>query len=278
MAHIFDHTVFLSEKRDRVRARLNSAGTTTIPRSRINLIEGTGIDITVSDDAQNDELDITIAASGGEDQDSPEIIRAWDYAGSPTSDFPTTGFSLGKVPLGTVTAAGTGSSGMVNGQIRVWPFIVGRTGDIDTIQFDVIGTSGTTARARVAIYENASRTRLYPTTRVVESGEIDVSGSAGLKTASVSATLTRGSLYWAAYHTNSSTPVIRTCAVASQFSFCDTDASSAGAKLQIFNCFTFDKAYAAFPTTFYASGTGTGGASAVAASLIVPFIAIHYAT
>ena len=48
-----------------VKVRKNSAGSTFGPRSRINFIEGSGVTLTVADDAGNDEVDVTIAASGG---------------------------------------------------------------------------------------------------------------------------------------------------------------------------------------------------------------------
>lgn len=276
----FDHTIYLSEKRDRVRGRLNSAGTTTTPRSRLNFIEGTGIDITIADDATNDEIDITIATTGGDDDDAPEIIRAWDYVGSAAADYPTTGFALARVPLGMQSAVATGSSAFVNGQLHVWGFIVGRTGAIDKIEWEVTGSGGTTARAYLAIYENASRTRLYPDALIVSSGEQDVSGTAKLISATVSATLERGHLYWAAYHTNSATPVVKTITQSSQFSFCDTNAAAAaGSRMQLFNAFTFNKAYAATAADpFHAAGSGTAGASAVAHQGISPFICIHYST
>jgi hypothetical protein len=47
----------------RVGVRLNSAGS-TFSRRRINFIEGTGIDLTVADDSGNEEVDVTIAATG----------------------------------------------------------------------------------------------------------------------------------------------------------------------------------------------------------------------
>lgn len=46
-----------------IRARKNS-GTTTYERTRINLIEGSNVTLTVADDAADDEIDITIAATG----------------------------------------------------------------------------------------------------------------------------------------------------------------------------------------------------------------------
>lgn len=46
-----------------IRLRKNS-GTTTYERTRINLIEGSNVTLTVADDATDDEIDITIAATG----------------------------------------------------------------------------------------------------------------------------------------------------------------------------------------------------------------------
>lgn len=48
----------------RVGVRKNSTGS-TFERRRINLIEGSGVTLTVADDSGNEEVDVTIAAAGG---------------------------------------------------------------------------------------------------------------------------------------------------------------------------------------------------------------------
>src|SRR5689334_18175590 len=48
----------------RVDVRKNSAGS-VFSRRRLNLIEGSGVTLTVADDSGSEEVDITIAASGG---------------------------------------------------------------------------------------------------------------------------------------------------------------------------------------------------------------------
>lgn len=48
----------------RVGVRKNSAGSTFL-RRRLNLIEGTGMTITVADDSTDEEVDVTLASSGG---------------------------------------------------------------------------------------------------------------------------------------------------------------------------------------------------------------------
>src|SRR5688500_2848905 len=50
--------------RARLAVRKNSGGSDFI-RRRLNLIEGTGITLTVADDSGNEEVDVTIATSGG---------------------------------------------------------------------------------------------------------------------------------------------------------------------------------------------------------------------
>jgi hypothetical protein len=64
-----DNTVTLNPASDldnnaRVGVRKNSAGS-TFERRRINLIEGANVTLTVADDSANEEVDVTIAASGG---------------------------------------------------------------------------------------------------------------------------------------------------------------------------------------------------------------------
>jgi hypothetical protein len=46
-------------------ARKNSTGSVFGPRTRLNLIEGSNVTLTVADDSANDEVDVTIAASSG---------------------------------------------------------------------------------------------------------------------------------------------------------------------------------------------------------------------
>jgi len=62
-----------------VKARKNSTGTVFV-RPRINLIEGSNVTLTVSDDASDNEIDITIASSAaggsGITQGMGQAIRA----------------------------------------------------------------------------------------------------------------------------------------------------------------------------------------------------------
>lgn len=58
-----DDTALLSNNA-RVAVRKNS-GSTVGTRRKLNFIEGTNVTLTVADDAANEEVDVTIAASGG---------------------------------------------------------------------------------------------------------------------------------------------------------------------------------------------------------------------
>lgn len=70
--------------------RKNSAGS-DYERRRLNLIEGSNVTITVSDDAANDEIDVTIAASGGGGGSDPLVayktyaFEQDDFVGGVTS-------------------------------------------------------------------------------------------------------------------------------------------------------------------------------------------------
>lgn len=59
-----DNVATLLDAKARVGVRKNSAGS-SYDRRRINLIEGSGVTITIADDAVNEEVGVTIAASGG---------------------------------------------------------------------------------------------------------------------------------------------------------------------------------------------------------------------
>lgn len=56
-----------------VRVRKNSAGS-VFERAKINLIEGTGITITIADDSVDQEVDITVTSTGGASFATPAIL------------------------------------------------------------------------------------------------------------------------------------------------------------------------------------------------------------
>lgn len=59
----------------RVGVRRNSGGS-TYERRRINLIEGANVSISVADDPTDEEVDVTLAATGGAGTDVSRIVTA----------------------------------------------------------------------------------------------------------------------------------------------------------------------------------------------------------
>lgn len=212
--------------------------------------------------------DATIASIGGQN-----VYWGYHYVGSAATDYPTDGNALEYQIAGGVTGENFATEARVNGEILAWPFLVGRTGTLDEIQIEVTAGNAAGRLGRVAIYNNASRTRLYPTTRVVDSGSIDFT-AAGLKTVSVSATLTAGQLYWATYATNNSTPVLRSITSASMAPW--GSSKSSAPSLATFTGFSFNKAFPGLDDPFPAAGTGTLGASAVARTGNYPVVMLHF--
>lgn len=86
------------------------------------------------------------------------------------------------------------------------PFVVPVAADIDQIMFEVTTVGGAGAAARCGIYEGTSKTNIYPTKLVVDSGEIDTSGATGVKKTSISKTLRGDNLYWFAFVQKNTAP------------------------------------------------------------------------
>jgi hypothetical protein len=106
----------------RVDVRKNSTGS-VFSRRRLNLIEGSNVTLTVADDSGNEEVDITIAASGG-----GSALTIEEVDGSPTVSATTLKFpngTLGVVgTVATYTPAGGGSLEVNDGTTTVTPVSV----------------------------------------------------------------------------------------------------------------------------------------------------------
>lgn len=59
--------------------RKNSGGSDIGPRRRLNLIEGTNVTLTITDDGANDEIDITVASTGGASSPLTTKGDVWGY-------------------------------------------------------------------------------------------------------------------------------------------------------------------------------------------------------
>jgi hypothetical protein len=87
--------------------RANS-GTTDYERTRLNIIEGDNVTVTVTDDAASDEIDITIAASGGDSTPIgtrfERVVEGWEWGSGNAGVWVTSG-------MPSMSAAGSTTSG-----------------------------------------------------------------------------------------------------------------------------------------------------------------------
>ncbi|MDP9145923.1 MAG: hypothetical protein M3N43_14740 [Actinomycetota bacterium] len=125
----------LQEVRDlnaRVGVRKNSAGSTFI-RRRVNLIEGSNVTLTVADDSGNEEVDVTIAATGGsgsltvQDEGTPLAtdattlnfvgggVTATGAGATKTITIPGGGGGAAQLPLDAAATAAVGSGDLFGG-------------------------------------------------------------------------------------------------------------------------------------------------------------------
>jgi hypothetical protein len=127
--------------------------------------------------------------------------QAWattaDLTGRPQEYFRQVGTS----PLHRWYAAGVvgnavlGGSSPIDGSINATPFASLRGGTLDRIRIYVSSAGGASSMVRLAIYQAASETNLYPDALVLDVGELSAA-STGWKTFTISQALTPNCLYW----------------------------------------------------------------------------------
>lgn len=111
--------------------------------------------------------------------------------------------------LGGATALTTGAP--TANVLRAMPFIApARGGTLDRLAFNV--TTLLAGNARLALYEATSDSNIYPSARRFVSAANISTGSAGVKSETISVALTPGRLYWIALVT-SAAPTLRCLAV-----------------------------------------------------------------
>lgn len=116
------------------RVAVKKAGTLVAARRGVNFIEGSGVTITTADDSGNEEVDVTIAASGAGMKQAPATMSGTDFWGLP-------GWFI--VPSGTsVSFTGSASS------VFYTPIIVTDTITLTDVQVwvTVAGTAAGTNR------------------------------------------------------------------------------------------------------------------------------------
>ena len=179
------------------------------------------------------------------------VIEGYVRSGSGSLDIPT--FPLDKIIPGLKTAEAFGSQAFVNGSAVAWPFIVSIAYTVTAVTIEHSATVTPGAKARLGIYTNASRTRLFPLSLVADISEWDLSTATGFKALTASVPLTVGSLYWAVYLTNSSGPTLRSVPGTGFFGW--GTIPSTPPVLSAFNSLSANITYGALPSTF-PSGTG----------------------
>lgn len=145
------------------------------------------------------------------------------------------------------------------------PYIEGKGGTLDRMAINVnVAVASTTVR--FGIYSSTSNDNLYPNALVVDAGEID-STTVGTKTQTISASLTKGSLYWFVLIADNSTatltgPTIRGIAAASMPNILGTS-SAFGTTPNTYLSIT-GQTYGALPNTFPAGATVATGVAPAA--------------
>ena len=175
----------------RVKVNISALATTEVngapegTEANTNFIAGTGITITGSDDAGNQRVNVTIGQTGGGSAGS----TAWGYhlAGSgPNRRY------FGGVAVNT--SAPSSGQFAANTMFAVPFLFAGGGSTIDTIGVKV-NTSAASTKVRLGVYSNVSASNPYPASLLGDSGDIATT-TTGVLEASVSVSLTPGSLYW----------------------------------------------------------------------------------
>lgn len=154
------------------------------------------------------------------------------------------------------------------------PFIEVEGGILDRIGFQVTVVGALGSVARCGIYMATSRRNPYPGTRIVDSGEFDttVVGGIGVKAATVSVQMQRGTLYWFVYHCGVAAPTIAAVQPNGLRAPCSIFGSAAGTLTDTRNFLNVATAYAALPATFPAGATPTTGGT------VQPAVAARYSS
>lgn len=207
------------------RIGVEKAGSLVGTRRRINFIDGTNVTITVADDPANEEVDVTIAASGGGGSVATDTIfdakgdlpvgtgadTAAKLTVGPDASVPiansnaTTGLRYGSLIPGSYLASTLMAPNMQKANTTTAaPPAAGRMGAVFIVvprrlTIDRVEINCTTAQAgetlRLGIYDNVGG---VPTNLVADWGTVDVSTTGGKSITGLTTVVDPG-IYWIAY-------------------------------------------------------------------------------
>ena len=151
-----------------------------------------------------------------------------------------------------ITQNTLGIVGLSSATFYAVPFTSPRSGTIDRIGVNVTSAAAAGKKARLGIYSATSATNLYPSAKVLDSGEIAIDATGAVE-ATVSQALTAGTLYWLVILADAAISV-----KAVQPSSCSPilgfESTYTTPQTQI----SVAQAYGALPSTFTGSGTTNG--------------------
>ena len=156
------------------RLTVKKAGTTIGTRKNINLIEGSNVTITATDQSGADTVDVIVAATGS------GVTNAYGaYRG--TAKYVAAAF-------GTFS-----NTARTQGDLWAAPFFITLNQTLDRLALET--AAGAAGSVRVGLYSDSGS--IYPGSLLIEGAAVlDTSGTAGGKETTVSQAVSAGTLYW----------------------------------------------------------------------------------
>jgi hypothetical protein len=139
-------------------------------------------------------------------------------------------------------------------ELKAIPFFCEKTISIDRLTINVTSAASAGGVARVGIYNNTSEDNPYPSSRIVDSGEI-ATDSTGVKDITITpVTLVGGNLYWFVYLPGVATATVRSLALGGTIPIFGLDTTMGTGVGSMWNP---SLAYGALPSTYTAGGSVT---------------------
>lgn len=163
---------------------------------------------------------------------------------------------------GSITGNNTAVTNALADTIQATAFLAPRGGTLDAIKIWLATNGSAGSLTRLALYKATSETNLYPDALLVDSGDLaSDAGAAGYLSASISASLDAGALYWICINTKNvaTKPVVGGISDVYLFNILGY---SATAWTPYFGL-SLSRTYGAYPATFPASASPANGTFAI---------------